>query len=139
VAGVTADFAEAGLQAAFKPSAEAARADLTARFAKFGPRFEARIEAQGSGFCAAASMTFADVVLAEALSGYLEWLPDLLDETPKLKALYREVTESPGLAAYLASDLRYPMPDADYVIRVAKVLQRALPPHMPNPTRFVVG
>lgn len=138
VTGVVADFAEAAMQAAFKPTADAAVADLQARFAKFGPRFEARIKAQGSGFIAAGGVTFADVVLAEALSSYLEWCPDLLDGTPGLAAMYQSVTTQPGIAAYLASDLRYPMPGDDYVIGVAKVLQRALPSHMPDADRFVV-
>ncbi len=138
VAGVVADFAEVALQAAFKPSAAVAVADLTARFDKFGPRFEARIEEQGSGFCAADRMTFADVVLAEALSSYLEWCPNILRDTPRLQAMYDHVTGTTGIADYLASDLRYPKPGADYVIAAARVLQRALPPHMPDADRFVV-
>ena len=137
IAGVVADFAEAAMQAAFKPTADVAIADLEARFAKFGPRFETRIADQGSGFCASGTMTFADVVLAEALSSYLEWRPDLLGGTPNLHTLYETVTTSPGVAAYLASDLRYPKPGNDYVIGAARVLQRALPPHMPDADRFV--
>ena len=138
IAGVVADFAEAALQAPFKPSAEVAVADLNARFSKFGPRFEARIEDQGSGFCAADRMTFADVVLAEALSSYLEWCPDILGNTPRLQALYDHVTGATSVADYLASDLRYPKPGNDYVIAAARVLRRALPPHMPDADRFVV-
>lgn len=138
VAGVTADFAETAIQAAFKPTAEVAIADLEVRFAKFAPRFEARIEEQGSGFCAAERMTFADVVLAEALSSYLEWCPDILSGTPRLAALYEVITSLPGVGAYLASDQRYPRPDDTYVIAAARVLQRALPPHMPEADRFVV-
>ncbi|MEM7210714.1 MAG: glutathione S-transferase family protein [Pseudomonadota bacterium] len=138
VAGVCADFAEAAMQAAFKPDAETAIAELEGRFAKFGPRFEARIEAQGSGFCAADVMTFADVLLAEALSSYLEWCPDILEVSPGLKYLYRTVIADAGIAAYLASDLRYPRAGDDYVIGVARVLQRALPPHMSDANRFLV-
>ncbi|WP_282610411.1 glutathione S-transferase family protein [Pelagibius sp. Alg239-R121] len=138
IAGVVADFAETAMQAAFKPSPEIAIAELEGRFAKFGPRFEARITAQGSGFCAADKMTFADVVLAEALSSYLEWLPDLLDCTPNLKDLYERITSEPSIASYLDSDLRYPKPGDDYVIAAARVLQRALPPHMPDAARFMV-
>ena len=138
IAGVAADFAEVGLQAAFKPSAAVAVADLEARFAKFGPRFEARIGDQGSGFCAADRITFADVVLAEALSYYLEWCPDILGDTPRVKALYDHVTGATGVADYLGSGLRYPEPGDDYVIAAARVLQRALPPHMPDADRFVV-
>ena len=138
IAGVSADFAETAIQAAFKPSADVAVADLEGRFAKFGQRFEARLEQQGSGFIAAETMTFADVVLAEALSGYLEWCPAILGDTPRLEAMYQAVVTTPGIAAYLESDLRYPMPEADYVIAAARVLQRALPPHMPDADRFVV-
>ncbi|MGH1477976.1 MAG: glutathione S-transferase family protein [Geminicoccales bacterium] len=137
IAGVAADFAETAIQAPFKPSAAVAIADMEARFAKFGPRFEARIAAQGSGFSASDDMAFADVVLAEALSSYLEWCPDILADTPHLRALYQKVVSSPGVADYLASDLRYPKPGSDYVIAAARVLQRALPAHMPDPNRFV--
>ena len=138
VAGVAADFAETAIQAPFKPSEAIAIADMEARFAKFGPRFDARIAAQGSGFSAADNMTFADVVLAEALSSYLEWCPDILAGTPHLEGLYQAVVDSPGIKAYLTSDLRHPKPDAHYVIAAARVLERALPPHMPDPDRFVV-
>lgn len=138
IVGVVADFAETAMQAAFKPSADITIADLEGRFAKFGPRFENWIVALDTGFSAAKTMTFADVVLAEALSSYLEWCPDILDSTPKLAALYQAVTTSPGIAAYLASDLRYAKPGEDYVIGVAQVLQRALPAHMPDANRFVV-
>ena len=137
VAGVVGDFAETAMQAAFKPTSNVAVSDLEARFAKFAPRFEARIEEQGSGFCAAETMTFADVVLSEALSSYLEWCPEILNATPRLHALYQTVTSHAGIAEYLASDLRYPKPGDAYVIAVARVLQRALPPHMPDADRFV--
>ncbi len=137
IAGVAADFAETAIQVPFKPSLEIAIADLEARFAKFGHRFEARLEEQNSGFCAADSMTFADIVLSEAISLYLEWRPEILENTPRLKSMYEAVVSHPGIAAYLASDLRYPTPDADYVIAAARVLQRALPSHMPDANRFV--
>lgn len=137
VAAAVADFAETAMQAPFQPSEQAARTMMQARFDKFGPKFEARLRQAGSGFCAGDSMTFADVVLAEALSGYLERLPDLLEDWPLLAALYREVLSHPGIKAYLASPLRYPMPDESYVISAARVLQRALPAHMPDANRFV--
>ncbi len=138
VAGVASDFAEVSLQAAFKPSAAVAVGDLERCFAKFGPRFEQRIADQGSGFCAASRMTFADVVLAEALSNYLEWCPDILANTPGLGLLYDRVTSHKLIAGYLASDLRYPKSGDDYVLGVARVLQRALPAHFADASRFVV-
>ena len=77
VAGTGADFTEAGLQAAFLSSQDKAVSGRQERFGKFGPRFEARQAENGSGFCAGTRLTFADVVLAEALSSYLEWVPDI--------------------------------------------------------------
>ncbi len=138
IAGAAADFAETGLQAAFQPSEESARASLLARFAKFGGKFEARLAENSSGVFAGTRLSFADVVLAEALTGYLEWCPDLMANTPRLAALHARVLEEPGIAAYLASPQRYPMAREAYVIDVARVLQRALPGHMPDPNRFVV-
>lgn len=137
VVGAVADFAETALQAAFRSSAEVARSELQARFDKFGPRFEARIEAASKGYCVGDRMSFADVLLSEALSGYLEWIPGILDNTPKLSSLYTQITAMPQIAEYLASDLRYPKPGDAYVIAAARVLQRALPPHMPDADRFV--
>ncbi len=137
VAGVVADFAETALQAPFKPSTDVAVADMMARFAKFGPRLEARIREQGSGHVAADAMTFADVVLAEALGSYLEWCPGILAATPLLEALYSRLIGVPGIREYLASDLRYPKPGETYVIAAARVLQRALPTHMSDANRFV--
>jgi glutathione S-transferase len=137
IAGAVADFAETAMQAAFQPTKEIAIAALEDRFEKFGPRFEARLTENGSGFCAGARFTFADVVLAEALSAYLDWCPDILGGTPLLGALHERVLGDPGIARYLRSAQRYPMAGNDYVIDVASVLQRALPSHMPDPNRFV--
>ena len=139
VAGAVADFAETALQAAFQPTKEVAVANLQARFAKFGPKFEDRLVQNGTGFSAGDSLSFADVMLAEALSNYLEWCPDILSGTPHLQSLYELVLEQPGIEAYLSSDRRYPKPGDNYVIDVARVLQRALPGHMSDANRFVVN
>ncbi len=138
VVGAVADFAETAIQAAFQPTTETAMAGMQARFAKFGPRFEARLAANGNGFCVGSRLSFADVILAEALTSYLEWLPDLLSETPRLEDLWYRVLQQDGIASYLKSSERYPKADDDYVIAAARVLQRALPPHMPQADRFVI-
>lgn len=138
IAGAVADFAETAIQAAFQPSIETAMDGMRARFAKFGPRFEARLASNGHEFCVGSRLSFADIVLTEALTSYVEWLPDLLSETPRLKTLQHRVLEHEGITAYLGSEQRYPKADDDYVIAAAKVLQRALPPHMPDTDRFVV-
>lgn len=138
VAGAAADFAETGMQAAFQPTDEIAAANLRRAFAKFGPCFETRLAANGGEHMAGTRRSFADIILAEALTGYLERVPDLLAGTPGLARLQAQVTADPGIAAYLASPNRWPMPAADYVVDVARVLRRPLPPHMPDPERFVV-
>ena len=137
IAGAAADFAEAAMLAAFQPTREAAIAGLETRFAKFAPQFEQRLSDVNSGFIVGRTVTFADIVLAEALSSYLEWCPDILKQTPHLSALFEQVTQEPGLKSYLGSSSRYPMAGENYVIDVARVLQRALPPHMPDANRFV--
>lgn len=137
IAGAVADFAETAMQAAFQPTKEIAVATLLARFGKFGPRLEARLAVNGSGLCAGSSITFADVGLAEALSAYRDWCPDILRATPLLDALYEKILNEPGIAHYLQSAQRYPMAGNEYVVDVARVLQRALPSHMPSPNRFV--
>ena len=135
IAGAVADFAETSLQAAFQPSKEVAVKALQERFNKFGPRFESRLSR--NGLCAGGKLTFADVLLAEAVNSYLEWIPDILNKTPFLDDLYKKVIATSGISAYLKSPQRYSMSGSNYVIACARVLQRALPSHMPNPNRFV--
>lgn len=137
IAGAVADFVETAIQAAFQPSIEIAKASMRARFAKFGPCFDARLESNGGDFCVGKRLSLADVVLAEALTSYLEWLPDLLAEMPRLKRVHSHVLEQDGIAAYLGSEQRYPKADDDYVIAAARVLERALPSHMEDADRFV--
>ena len=135
IAGAVADFAETSLQAAFQPTKEVAVKALQERFNKFGPRFESRLSR--NGLCAGGKLTFADVLLAEAVNSYLEWIPDILNKTPFLDDLYKKVIATSGISAYLKSPQRYPMSGSNYVIACARVLQRALPSHMPDPNRFV--
>jgi len=135
IAGAVADFAETSLQAPFQPTKEIAVKSLQERFNKFGPRFESRL--YKNGLCAGIKLTFADVLLAEAINSYLEWIPNILDKTPFLNDLYKKVITTSGISAYLKSPQRYPMSGSNYVIACARVLQRALPSHMPDPNRFI--
>ena len=137
--GVVADFAEVALKCAFQPTEEAAIASLEAALAKFGPHFERRLAANGDEFIAAQKLTFADIVLAEPLTANLEWAPKILDDWPRLKGLQQRITALPGIKHYLQSPNRWHRPDDEYVINVAAILQRSLPPHFPNPDRFVVN
>ena len=76
------------------------------------------------------------MVLAEALSAHVELEPNILNGYPLLSALLETILQLPGIAAYIASAQRWPLADEAYVINVAQVLRRALPPHMPNADRF---
>ena len=81
--------------------------------------------------------TFVDILLTEALNAYIEWIPNLLEKDSFLFSLYTKIITQPGINKYLTSDQRYPKPDQNYVIDVARVLERALPFHMENINRFV--
>ena len=137
IAGAVSDFSETSLKAMLQSTDEIAISEQQATFDKFAPCFEARLKENGTGFCAGTRLSFADVILVEALSSYLEWIPDILECTPLLEGLNETVLMQPGIKAYLASDLRYPKPGNDCVIHIARVLQRSLPPHFPEPNRFV--
>lgn len=139
LAGAIADFAEASLQAAFQANDELVLAMLTERTQKFAPRFEAYLERTGSGYLCTQSLSFADVVLAQATSAYIELVPNIFADYPLLQKHQTEITSLPGIKAYLDSDLYYPTPGDAYVTGVARVLQRALPGHMPEPNRFVAA
>ena len=78
------------------------------------------------------------MVLAESLTSYLEIMPHSLDALPGLNGLQKQVVADAAIAAYLRSPNRWRRPDDQYVIDVARVLQRALPSHMSDPDRFVV-
>lgn len=139
IAGATADFAEVALKCAFQPSEAEAIASLEQALAKYGPHFERRLKANGGEWIAAKRMTFADVLLAEPLTANLEWAPGILDRWQGLKDLQARVTSHAGIARYLSSANRWHRPDAEYVVNVGAILQRALPPHFPDANRFVVA
>lgn len=136
VAGAAADFVEPAIGFSFQPSEEAAKAGLHRAMAKFGTRFEALL-ADGREHVADGRLSFADVVLAEATTHFSERMDDILDDFPRLAAHRERVCAHPGIAAYLASPLRWPVSDADTIVMIARVLRRALPPHFPDPDRFV--
>ena len=137
IAGVAADLAEPAILAAFMPSHDSAVKGLRQRVDKFCPRLERRLAQNGGAFIAGRRLTFADVVLGEALSAHIELAPDILDGYPLLVALQRALIRTPGIAAYLDSSQRWPIAGEAYVTSVAQVLERALPSHMPDPNRCV--
>lgn len=137
IAGVATDLVEPAIIASFQPSRELAIKALRQRVEKFVPRLERRLADNGGTYIAAKRLTFADVVLGEALSAHLELVPETLSDFPHLRAHQSMVVNLPGIARYLMSPQRWPVADEGYVISVAQVLERALPPHMSNADRFV--
>lgn len=132
--GLCKDLAGPPMGRCFKEDQSAAVQGMTITLNKFAPFLENCFDSE---FLVGNSLTFADVLAAEALTSYLECIDGALDPYPKLKALQERVVALPGLKKYLSSDQRYSKPDDAYVINVAKVLQRALPPHFPDNQRFV--
>ena len=138
IAGAAADFNTPAMQIAFQPDREIARQGLLASIGKFGPRFAKILHENGGKYMVGTRRSLADVVLAESLTTHLEIMPDSLDALPGLKSLQEQVVSDAGIAAYLRSPNRWRRPDDQYVIDIARVLQRVLPPHMRDPDRFVV-
>ena len=137
IAGVAADLVEPAIGAAFQPTRASAVGALCQRIDKFCPRLERHLADNDGEFIAAKRLTFADIVLGEALTAHIELQPECLAAYPLLAKLQRSVVCHPGIAAYLASPQRWPIADETYVLSVAAVLERALPAHMGNPNRFV--
>ncbi len=138
IAGAVADFNTPAMQFVFQPDPETAKQGLLASIEKFGPRFAKILHENGGEFMVGTRRSLADVVLAESLTSYLEIMSDSLDALLGLKGLQERVVSDGGIAAYLRSPNRWRRPDDQYVIDVARVLQRAVPSHMPDPDRFVV-
>jgi glutathione S-transferase len=69
---------------------------------------------RGGGTVAPSGLSYADVLIAEMLEGYVCMLgPGLLDDLPWLWALRVRVLALGGVAAYLSSEQRYPFPGGE--------------------------
>ena len=90
------------------------------------PYLEAALR-RGGGTVVPSGLSYADVLIAEMLEGYVCFLgPDLIDDLPWLKALRDRVLALEGVAKYLTSDRRHPFPRGEvgraYVANVNAVL-----------------
>lgn len=56
----------------------------------------------------------------------------------ELRGFQSRVLEQESIASYLGFEQHFPKADDDVVTAAARVLQRALPLHMPDADRFVV-
>eukprot|EP00928_Gymnodinium_smaydae_P031754 TRINITY_DN23207_c0_g1_i1.p1 TRINITY_DN23207_c0_g1~~TRINITY_DN23207_c0_g1_i1.p1 ORF type:complete len:225 (+),score=47.13 TRINITY_DN23207_c0_g1_i1:49-723(+) len=111
----------------------AVEAELPRHFAKLGPRFESILAsnvrfAEAPGILAS-GLTVADVLLGELAEEMVQINGRILDPYPRLAAVRQRVLQLPGVAAYLASNRRFPFPKDDrvareYVANVSTVLGR---------------
>ena len=90
------------------------------------PYLEAALR-RGGGTVVPSGLSYADVLIAEMLEGYIGFLGHgLIDDLPWLKALRDRVLALDGVAKYLTSDRRYPFPRGEvgraYVANVNAVL-----------------
>ena len=139
VAGAVVDFSEPAITFAFQKSHAAGVEGLSAALSKYGVHLERILAENGGEHIVGTRLSFADVMLAESLTAYLERDAGILQEFPSLARLQENVIRHPGISDYLASANRWPVPGDEYVIDVARVLTRSLPPHMPDPDRFVAA
>lgn len=95
---------------------------------RFAPVFTALLQKGAGPYVAGgAAPTYADVLLAEAMTGYHEMMPELAGVFPDLDQHRATICELPGIMAYLSSGQRYPWPEGAvgdaYVRNVQTVLQ----------------
>lgn len=137
VVGAVGDFNIPAMQFPFKADEQNASSDLDASLTKFGKHFETVLKRNDGDFVLGQKLSVADVILAESLTSFIEFAPACLGGYPLLQKLQQTVVSEPSIKNYLISANRWRLPDDQYVIDIARVLCRALPPHMPEPERFV--
>ncbi len=122
VAEACGDFRAALLSLPFSGNKQACAAAVQ----RYAPVFNSLL-ADSQWVAAGDALTYADALLAEAVTGYSELFGDAwLSELPRLKAHRERVCALPGVAAYLSSPLRFPFPAGEvaekYVQNVSTVL-----------------
>jgi len=117
----------------FKEDKTAARVAAQELVDKWCPKFAKITRDNGaSKFMVGSRVSYADVRLAEVLTGYTELLPGCLAPYPELAAIRAHVANMPAVAAYLASEQRWKFPTDDdfkrYTKSVWEVLGRPIQP-----------
>ena len=70
---------------------------------KFYAFFEKALSENKSGYMVGDSLSLADIVVYDLITGYIADRVASLDNFPKMKALVAKVGENPGIKAYVAS------------------------------------
>ena len=135
--GAVIDFNVPAMQFAFKAERNEACKDLDNSLNKFGKRFDFYLNKNEGEYLLGNKISVADVIIAESLTSFIEFSPNCLKSYPILSHLQQKVVSVKSINDYLNSGNRWCLPNEQYVIDVARVLCRPLPPHMPDPNRFV--
>lgn len=132
IAGTIADAVGMALQAPFQrnhgPDKDAAHKQaMLAKWAKFGPRFEAVLAANGGKYLVGQSLTYADVLMVHCLTWYIEECGhSVANNLDLLVELQHKVFALPGVQAFIKSELYYPLGDNAYAESVSTVLGRKI-------------
>merc|ERR1712039_902927 len=129
VAGAVSDMFAPVMSYAFKAFKEGqedeAKVAVKDAYEKFSPGLEKLGSEHGAaGHMVGDRLTYADVLVAEALVAIEERMPGLTSSSPKLTTVKDAVLAALSVKAYLESGLRWPSPDLAYVQNVEKVLRR---------------
>ena len=93
------------------------------KFRVMGARFEALLEQNGGVFLVGKSLTFVDILLAHAVTWFVEELgPEILDNTPLLVGLQNGIISLPEIQAFIRSKRYYPIGEAEYAKTVNYML-----------------
>lgn len=135
IAGCCDDLASGPMGHAFRENKEEHKVKVCEPlFKKFGFYLDKLIRDNGTGWSVGESLTYADILIAECLTSYEEFMPGITMKYgyENLNRLRKVVCSLPGLKSYLQSSLRSKFPDDNYVRNVNEVLGRPMPKWLLN-------
>lgn len=95
---------------------------MTEAWMKFSSRYEIILERNGGEYLVGKELSYADVLLAHALTWYVEECgPAIVSATPLLVRLQNKVVDLPGVRAFIRSTSYYPLGDDEYVNQVIMI------------------
>jgi glutathione S-transferase len=90
------------------------------KFRIMGARFESLLEQNGKVFLVGTSLTYVDILLAHAITWFVEELgPEILDNTPLLVGLQNGIISLPEIQSFIRSNMYYPVGGAEYAKTVS--------------------
>jgi glutathione S-transferase len=92
------------------------------KFLSVGARFETILKKNGGVFLVGDSITYADILLAHAITWFVEELgPEILDDMPLLVGLQNGIISLADIQSFIRSKNYYPIGDAAYAAQVNDV------------------